>query len=85
MLNRRRFLLAALGASTSLSLTGQAHAQASMRDIQKRLRARFGGRMVDARRANRNTYVIDWLSGDGRKLTIIVDAESGAVRSVRGG
>ena len=85
MMTRRAFLHIAALSAAGLAAAEVAAAQVSLQDIQRRLQAQFGGRMVDARRAGDDVYIIDWLSGDGRKLTIVVDARTGAVQSVRGG
>lgn len=50
--------------------------------IQKDLRERFGGQMLDAKKQG-STYIVSWVDGSGRRMTIDVDARSGRVLSVR--
>lgn len=58
-----------------------------LRDIIAQIQARFPGRMLgaDLERGNPSIYVIDWLTPDGRKLTIRANAENGAILGVSGG
>ncbi len=56
------------------------------REIVADLEGRFGGRylshrLFDGRPA---TYEVNWLAGDGRRITVRVNAESGAVMGVSG-
>lgn len=58
-----------------------------LRDILAEIQARFPGRLLGAEleRGNPSIYVIDWLTPDGRKLTVRANAETGAILSVSGG
>ncbi len=58
-----------------------------LRVILSEIQARYPGRMLDARldRGQPSIYVIDWLTPDGRKLTIRANAENGAILGVSGG
>lgn len=58
-----------------------------LRDIIAQIQSRYPGRLLDARldRGNPSIYVIDWLTGDGRKLTIRANAETGGIMGVSGG
>jgi len=93
-------LLAALAATSTLA-TGPAAAQRGgfgsqwdngqegCREVQlssvlRDQRSQYGGRHLDARKAG-NRYVIAWITDDGRRLTIEVDACTGRTISVRGG
>jgi hypothetical protein len=51
-------------------------------DILRNLRGQYGGQHLDAQRSGAN-YVIPWLSRDGRRMTVVVDAATGRVISVR--
>ncbi|MEP7209536.1 MAG: hypothetical protein ABI740_01755 [Alphaproteobacteria bacterium] len=51
-------------------------------DILRNLRGQYGGQHLDAQRSGEN-YVIPWLSRDGRRMTVVVDAATGRVISVR--
>jgi hypothetical protein len=50
--------------------------------VLRDLRSQFSGRHLDAQRAG-DRYVIAWMTDDGRRLTIEVDARSGRTISVR--
>jgi hypothetical protein len=58
-----------------------------LRDIVAQIESRHPGRMLGARldRGQPSIYVIDWLTVDGRKLTIRANAENGAILGVSGG
>lgn len=58
-----------------------------LRDILGQIQSRYPGRMLDQRleRGQPSIYVIDWLTADGRKLTIRANAENGAILGVSGG
>ena len=51
-------------------------------DILRNLRGQYGGQHLDAQRSGEN-YVIPWLSRDGRRMVVVVDAATGRVVSVR--
>jgi uncharacterized membrane protein YkoI len=51
--------------------------------IQRELRSRYGGQMLDAQKRG-DTYVVQWITEDGRRLVIEVDAQSGRILSTRG-
>jgi hypothetical protein len=50
--------------------------------VLRDLRMQYGGRHLDAQKAG-SRYIIAWITEDGRRLTIEVDAGSGRVISVR--
>jgi hypothetical protein len=50
-----------------------------VRDIGRQ----YGGRLLDSSRRG-NTWVIGWITQDGRRLTIEADAASGRILSTRG-
>lgn len=50
--------------------------------ILRDLRGRYGGQHLDAQKAG-GRYIIAWVTGDGRRLTIEVDAATGRVLSTR--
>lgn len=52
--------------------------------VLRDLRSQYGGRHLDAQKAG-SRYIISWITEDGRRLTIEVDASSGRTISVRGG
>jgi hypothetical protein len=58
-----------------------------LRDIIAQIQSRYPGRMLGAEleRGQPSIYVIDWLTADGRKLTIRANAENGAILGVTGG
>ena len=57
-----------------------------LRDIIAEIQGRYPGRMLGAEleRGDPSIYVIDWLTPDGRKLTIRANAENGASLGVSG-
>jgi uncharacterized membrane protein YkoI len=54
----------------------------SLSDVLRNLRAQYGGRHLDAQEVG-NRYVISWITQDGRRLTIEVDAATGRIISTR--
>ena len=56
----------------------------SLSEIYAGLRGRFGGKALDARLMNGDTYQIRWETGDGRVLDLTVNARTGAIMSQRG-
>ena len=50
--------------------------------VLRDLRAQFGGKHLDAQKVG-SRYVIAWITGDGRRLTIEVDAATGRIISTR--
>jgi hypothetical protein len=92
-------LLAALAATSTLA-TGPAAAQRGgfgsqwdngqedkrkqLGSVLRDLRSQYGGRHLDAQDAG-SRYIISWITEDGRRLTIVVDASTGRTISVRGG
>jgi len=56
--------------------------EVSLNQVQRQLQSRYGGQMLDAQKAG-NSYIISWITKDGRRLTIEVDASSGRVLSTR--
>jgi len=54
----------------------------SLSDVLRNLRAQYGGRHLDAQEIG-NRYVISWITQDGRRLTIEVDAATGRIISTR--
>lgn len=51
--------------------------------IQRDLRDRFGGELVDASLFG-DVYEVTWVTRDGRRILIVVDARTGRVISTRG-
>jgi hypothetical protein len=56
--------------------------EVSLDSILRNLRERFGGRHLDATKAG-GRWIIPWMTGDGKRLTIEVDAATGRVLSTR--
>jgi uncharacterized membrane protein YkoI len=55
-----------------------------LRDIFRQLRQRHGGYQIDANlydRGGRQVYIIDWMTGKGRRLQVTVDARTGRILS----
>ena len=50
--------------------------------VLRELRSRYGGRHLDAQKAG-SRYIIAWITEDGRRMTIEVDARSGRILSAR--
>src|SRR5689334_16845561 len=93
----RRTLISALAAiAATLVATAPSFAQRSQfappedqqqRDVPRNvllreLKMRYGGQHLDARKEGAR-YIIAWITGDGRRLTIEVDARNGRTISVR--
>lgn len=60
---------------------------APMRDILAAISARYPGRPLGAPRLQRGqptVYIIDWLTQDGRKLTVVANAATGQILNVSG-
>jgi uncharacterized membrane protein YkoI len=57
-----------------------------LRQILSQIEQRYPGRLLgtDLERGNPSIYVIDWLTSDGRKLTIRANAETGGIIGVSG-
>lgn len=57
-----------------------------LRRILSQIEQRYPGRLIGNRleRGDPSIYVIDWLTPDGRKLTIRANAETGGILSVSG-
>lgn len=57
-----------------------------LRQILSQIEARYPGRLLNAelQRGDPSIYVIDWLTPDGRKLTIRANAETGGIIGVSG-
>jgi hypothetical protein len=53
-----------------------------LNSILRNLSERYGGRHLDANRSG-NRWIIAWMTGDGKRLTIEVDAVTGRVISTR--
>ncbi len=51
--------------------------------IQSKLRSQYGGQLLDAQRRG-DTYIVSWITEDGHRLVIEVDAETGRILSTRG-
>jgi hypothetical protein len=52
-------------------------------EVLRDLRRQYGGQHLDAEKSD-GRYVISWITDDGRRLVIEVDASTGRVLSVRG-
>lgn len=50
--------------------------------VLRDLKSRYGGQHLDAQKVG-DRYIISWITGDGRRLTIEVDATTGRVLSTR--
>lgn len=50
--------------------------EVSLSDVLRDLRARYGGQHLDARRAG-DTYIIAWMTNDGRRLNLRVNVFTG--------
>jgi uncharacterized membrane protein YkoI len=51
--------------------------------VLRELRREYGGQHLDAEKSD-GRYVISWITDDGRRLVIEVDAATGRTLSVRG-
>ena len=60
----------------------QERREVPLNSILRNLRERYGGRHLDANKV-RDRWVIPWITADGKRLTIEVDAETGRVISTR--
>ena len=60
-----------------------------LRDVFRMLKQRFGGYQLGAELYSKpgggSEYHIDWMTKDGRKMQIVVDAQSGNITSTSGG
>ena len=56
--------------------------EVSLNSVQRQLQGRYGGQMLDAQKLG-DRYIISWITKDGRRLTIEVDATNGRVLSTR--
>ena len=56
--------------------------EVSLNSVQRQLQGRYGGQMLDAQKMG-DRYIISWITKDGRRLTIEVDATNGRVLSTR--
>ena len=56
--------------------------EVSLNSVRRELQSRYGGEMLDAQKMG-NRYVISWITKDGRRLTIEVDATNGRILSTR--
>ena len=56
--------------------------EVSLNSVQRQLQSRYGGQMLDAQKMG-DRYIISWITKDGRRLTIEVDATNGRVLSTR--
>lgn len=51
--------------------------------IQRELKQDYGGQLLDVSKDG-GRYVVSWIDGNGRRLVVEVDAQSGRTISVRG-
>jgi len=51
--------------------------------IQRELKQQYGGQLLDVSKDG-GRYIVSWIDGNGRRLVIEVDAQSGRTISVRG-
>ena len=56
--------------------------EVSLDSILRNLRQKYGGRHLDASKAG-NRWIIPWMTEDGKRLTIEVDATNGRIISTR--
>ncbi|MEM9740394.1 MAG: hypothetical protein AAF829_11035 [Pseudomonadota bacterium] len=60
-----------------------------LRDVFARLKERFGGYQLDAElfstSGNGSEYRIEWMSGEGRRMRIVVNAQTGRIIRSSGG
>ena len=61
---------------------GEREREVSLNSVQRQLQGRYGGQMLDAQKMG-DRYIISWITKDGRRLTIEVDATNGRVLSTR--
>jgi uncharacterized membrane protein YkoI len=66
----------------------QAQPRLPVRQAYRAIANRFGGEPIDLLGVEPNgggeVYLIAWLSGDGRRLMVVVDAQTGDILSARG-
>ncbi len=60
----------------------QQEREVSLSSVIRELRMRYGGQHLDAQKQG-GRYVIAWITGDGQRLTIEVDASNGRIISIR--
>ncbi len=60
----------------------QEEREVSLSSVIRELRMRYGGQHLDAQKQG-GRYVIAWITGDGQRLTIEVDASNGRIISIR--
>jgi len=60
----------------------QEQREVPLSSVLRDLRMQYGGRHLDAQKAG-GRYIIAWITEDGRRLTIEVDAATGRVLSTR--
>jgi hypothetical protein len=60
----------------------QEQREVPLNSILRNLSERYGGRHLDAKKAG-SRWIIAWITGDGKRLTIEVDAATGRVLSTR--
>ncbi len=56
--------------------------EVSLNSVRREIQSRYGGEMLDAQKMG-NHYIISWITKDGRRLTIEVDATNGRILSTR--
>jgi len=60
-----------------------------LREVFARLKSQYGGYQLDAElfstSGGGSEYRIDWMSGDGRRMRIVVNAQNGRVIRASGG
>jgi hypothetical protein len=56
--------------------------EVSLSSVLRDLKGRYGGQHLDAQKVG-NRYIISWITDDGRRLTIEVDAATGRILSTR--
>lgn len=60
----------------------QQQREVPLSNIIREIKSQYGGQLLDSDR-NGNRWRIAWIAGDGRRLTIEADAETGRITSVR--
>lgn len=56
--------------------------EVSLNSVRREIQSRYGGEMLDAQKMG-SRYIISWITKDGRRLTIEVDATNGRILSTR--
>ncbi len=56
--------------------------EVSLSSVLRELKSRYGGQHLDAQKVG-DRYIISWITDDGRRLTIEVDATTGRILSTR--